>query len=164
MSTHIHDSSCKHAHNHQNGAAETLDRAEKRCARAGVRLTPIRKQVLAALLGDHRPLGAYDLADRIKSDNGRRLAPISIYRALDFLMEQGLAHRLNSLNSYTACLHNHTPGTVVAFMICESCGGVDEDADGAFAAAIQDVAGKFSFVPGKSMIELSGRCEHCSAS
>jgi Fur family transcriptional regulator, zinc uptake regulator len=152
---------CRHAHEQQSGSLDAISRAEKRCARVGVRLTPIRKQVLAALLSQHRPMGAYDLAAHIKTDHGRKLAPISIYRALDFLMEQGLAHRLNSINAYSACLHDHAPGAVIAFMICETCGGVDEGTDAALVDALQASSSKLGFTAQKTMIELSGRCEHC---
>jgi Fur family transcriptional regulator, zinc uptake regulator len=152
---------CRHTHAQHAGAPDAISRAEKRCARAGARLTPIRKQVLAALLSQHRPMGAYDLAAQVKTDNGRKLAPISIYRALDFLMEQGLAHRLNSINAYSACLHDHVPGAVIAFMICDTCGGVDEGTDAGIIDALQESSRKVGFTTQKTMIELTGRCDHC---
>ena len=86
----------------RSGPAKALAQAEAICRAHGARLTPIRRKVLEALYATHKPLGAYDLAE-ILGPKGRRLAPITVYRALDFLMEQGLVHRLASQNAYIAC-------------------------------------------------------------
>jgi Fur family zinc uptake transcriptional regulator len=155
------DGACRHAQDHRRHAAEALARAERICRERGLRLTPIRRQALEALHGDHRPVGAYDLADRISPAGGRRLAPISIYRALDFLVEQGFVHRLSSKNAYIACLHGHGAGEVVAFLICESCGGVDEDSSPAMKKAVAAIAETRQFSPSHQMVEIVGRCEHC---
>ena len=127
----------------------------------GLRLTPIRAKALQALHADHRPVGAYDLADRISPAGGRRLAPISIYRALDFLVEQGFVHRLSSRNAYVACLHGHGADEVVAFLICEACGGVDEDSSPAMKQAVAAIAQSRHFAPSHQVVEIVGRCEHC---
>ncbi len=95
--------------------------------RARERLTPIRRRVLEALLASHQPLGAYELIDRLAA-RGARPAPITIYRALDFLREQGLVHRIESRNAFIACVHNHDSGDPVVFLICEKCGAVGEAA------------------------------------
>ena len=131
---------CQHAHDHSRHATTGLARAEKVCRERGLRLTPIRRKALEALYADHKPVGAYDLADRIPPPGGRRLAPISIYRALDFLVEQGFVHRLSSRNAFIACPHGHGADEAVAFLICEICGGVDEDASPAMRAAIKGMA------------------------
>lgn len=160
---HDHDgeSVCRHAHDHRAHAAEALARAERVCQERGLRLTPIRAKALEALHADHRPVGAYDLADRISPAGGRRLAPISIYRALDFLVEQGFVHRLSSKNAYIACLHGHGADEVVAFLICEACGGVDEDSSPAIRKAVAAIAETRQFAPAHQMVEIVGRCEHC---
>lgn len=152
---------CRHAHDHRIHAAEALARAERICRERGLRLTPIRARALEALHADHRPVGAYDLADRISPAGGRRIAPISIYRALDFLVEQGFVHRLSSRNAYVACLHGHGAGEVVAFLICEICGGVDEDSSPAMKKAVAAIAQVRQFSPSHQMVEIVGRCEHC---
>jgi Fur family zinc uptake transcriptional regulator len=144
-----------------NHAAEALARAERICRERGLRLTPIRRQALEALHADHRPVGAYDLADRISPAGGRRLAPISIYRALDFLVEQGFVHRLSSRNAYVACLHGHGAGDVVAFLICETCGGVDEDSSPVLKKAVAAMTAGRQFLPLHQVVEIVGRCEHC---
>ena len=89
------------------------------------RLTPIRRKVLAALLGSHKPLGAYEIIDRL-APKGPRPAPITAYRALEFLRENGLVHRIESRNAFIACVHNHAAADLVVFLICERCGAVGE--------------------------------------
>lgn len=162
---HVHasheDGGCRHAHDHRAHAAEALERAERICRERGLRLTPIRAKALQALHADHRPVGAYDLADRISPAGGRRLAPISIYRALDFLVEQGFVHRLSSRNAYVACLHGHGVDEVVAFLICEACGGVDEDSSAAMKQAVAAMTQSRHFAPSHQVVEIVGRCEHC---
>jgi Fe2+ or Zn2+ uptake regulation protein len=76
--------------------------AEALCAERGQRLTPIRRKVLGVLLGSHNPLGAYEIIDRL-APKGPRPAPITAYRALDFLRENGLVHRIESRNAFVAC-------------------------------------------------------------
>jgi Fur family zinc uptake transcriptional regulator len=171
MQPHAHDhdhaapggQACRHAHDHRHHAAAALARAERVCRERGLRLTPIRRSALEALHADHKPVGAYDLADRISPAGGRRLAPISIYRALDFLVEQGFVHRLSSKNAYIACLHGHGADEVVAFLICEACGGVDEDSSPAMKKAVATIAQSRQFAPSHQVVEIVGRCEHCRA-
>ena len=124
---HEHDhEACAHAEQQPERAQAALAHAEAVCRARGVRLTPIRRAVLESLCATHRPLGAYDIVEALRGENRRGLAPITIYRALDFLIEQGLVHRLASRNAFVACPHGHAPRDFVAFLICEACGGVDE--------------------------------------
>lgn len=154
---------CAHAVHGVARARDALARAEAACRAKGVRLTPIRRDVLAALLATHRPLGAYDLADILAAEGRRRLAPITIYRALDFLMQEGLAHRLASRNAFVACPHGHAPHDLVAFLICEHCGGVDELSSKALSGAVSSLLQKEVFEPSLQVLEISGRCGHCRA-
>ena len=121
----------------------------------------MRREVLEALYATHRPLGAYDIAEVLAHKDGRRLAPITIYRALDFLMTQGLAHRLASRNAFVACPHGHEAGDLVAFLICETCGGVDEMSSSGVAGAVSDLLADEGFEPQLQVLEISGRCAHC---
>ncbi|KAA2238290.1 Fur family transcriptional regulator [Salinarimonas soli] len=161
---HHHDGACAHAEAAASGAGEALARAEAACRARGVRLTPIRRDVLAALYATHKPLGAYDLVEALRRDGERALAPISIYRALDFLMEQGLAHRLASRNAFVACPHGHGPCDLVAFLICETCGGVDELSSEPLSAALRGLLARERFAPRTQVLEIAGRCSHCEAS
>ena len=161
MQEHHHDGACAHAeHQHARGP-EALARAETACREKSVRLTPIRRAVLEALYATHRPLGAYDIADALTGTESRRLAPITIYRALEFLMEQGLVHRLASRNAFVACPHGHDTGDLVAFLICESCGGVDEMSSSGVSGAISRLLAQEKFEPPMQVLEISGRCAHC---
>src|SRR5947209_18114405 len=93
-------------HDHNRGSGDAMALAEARCIDRGQRLTAIRRKVLAALLDSHKALGAYDIIEQL-SPSGLRLAPITTYRALDFLQENGLVHRIASRNAFIACVHNH---------------------------------------------------------
>ena len=164
MSAHHHhhnDGACAHATQHASQAEAALERAEASCRARGVRLTPIRRDVLAALYATHKPLGAYDLVEALRRDGERALAPITVYRALDFLMEQGLAHRLASRNAFVACPHGHGPSDLVAFLICEACGGVDELSSEPLSAALSGLLARERFAPRTQVLEIAGRCSHC---
>ncbi len=170
---------CSHAADQSERAAGAIAQAEAACRAQGVRLTPIRRQVLEALYATHKPLGAYDLVallasrEEARSPEGRSqgtrsqeaksrpLAPVTIYRALDFLMEQGLAHRLASRNAFVACPHGHGPGDLVAFLICEECGGVDERASSSLSQAVAGLLAGERFQAQRQVLEISGRCSHC---
>ena len=134
-------------------------RRRSACER-GRRLTPIRRKVLAALLGSHKPLGAYEIIDRL-APKGLRPAPITAYRALEFLRENGLVHRIESRNAFIACVHNHAAGELVVFLICERCGDVGEASSQDVAATLTSAARAAGFTPKSPVIEISGICTHC---
>ena len=106
-------------HDHGRCTADAIDHAEQVCAKRAQKFTPIRRQVLQALLSSHRPLGAYEVIDELAKSMPRP-APITVYRALDFLMENGLVHRIESRNAYLACAHDHDAAAMVAFLICDA--------------------------------------------
>lgn len=149
---HDHD----HAHDHDPVAA-----AEAHCAKRGLRLTDMRRHVFAALARSPQAMGAYDLIDALAAEGHKRLAPISIYRALDFLLEAGLAHKIESRNAFVACPHLHAADEVVIFMICESCGRVQEATSEPVSKAIAGVAKANRFTLRSQVIELHGRCAAC---
>jgi Fur family zinc uptake transcriptional regulator len=117
--------------------------------------------VLEALAASHRPLGAYDLIERLAT-RGERLPPITIYRALDFLRDNGLAHRIESRNAFVACGHEHG-GDPVVFLICEKCGAVGEAASAAIAETLKTASRAAGFTPKTPVIEITGICGHCRA-
>ena len=141
--------------------------AEALCAQHGQRLTPIRRKVLAALLASHKPLGAYEIIDRMapkgSTDPGPRPAPITAYRALEFLRENGLVHRIESRNAFIACVHNHAAGELVVFLICERCGAVGEASSAEVTSTLTSAARAAGFTPKSPVIEISGICTHCRA-
>ena len=134
--------------------------AETLCAQRGRRLTPIRRKVLSALLGSHKPLGAYEIIELIAL-KGPRPAPITAYRALDFLRENGLVHRIESRNAFIACVHNHAAGELVVFLICEGCGAVGEASSADVASTLTSAARAAGFTPRSPVIEIGGICAHC---
>ena len=149
-------------HDHARCANDAIAHAEVQCTARGERLTPIRRHVLEALLSSHQPLGAYELIDRLAA-RGARPAPITIYRALDFLREQGLVHRIESRNAFIACVQEHGSGDPVVFLICEKCGTVGEAASAAVADTIKSASRAAGFTPKTPVIEISGICAHCKA-
>jgi Fur family zinc uptake transcriptional regulator len=152
---------CAHALARAAHGPDQLKAAEMLCRSRGLRLTALRRDVLEALFETHRPLGAYDLVDILGRKSGKRVAAVSIYRALDFLLEQGFIHRLATRNAFIACPHAHQPGEVVVFLICETCGGVDESAAPPIAAALANVAKGAHFTPTAQVVEMAGLCDHC---
>jgi len=124
------------------------------------KFTPIRRQVLQALLSSHRPLGAYEVIDDLAKSMPRP-APITVYRALDFLMENGLVHRIESRNAYLACAHDHDAAAMVAFLICEACGSVGEIPAAPVAQKPQRGGRAPRLAPRLSVVEITGICAHC---
>ena len=142
-------------HDHGRCAADALAHAEALCIQRGERLTAMRRMVLEVLSASHKPLGAYEIIDLVAA-KGARPAPITIYRALDFLLENGLAHRIESRNAFLACSHNHDAGALVAFLICEHCGAVGEAPASAVGESLAAAARKAGFRPTMSVIEITG--------
>jgi Fur family zinc uptake transcriptional regulator len=152
----------KPSHDHRHCTEDLIARAERLCGRRGARLTPQRRDVLSCVAQSHAATGAYELIDRM-AGHGARPAPITIYRALDFLLAHGLVHKIESRNAYVACSHPHE-GKPAALLICEACGTVAElDAPESFAALSRG-AEEQGFKASRTVVEMSGHCGHCTAS
>src|SRR5882672_11624706 len=147
-------------HDHARCSADALAHAVTLCAQRGERLTPMRRHVLEILAGSHKPLGAYEIMD-LAARKGPRPAPITVYRALDFLRQNGLVHRIESRNAFVACVHTHAVGDLVVFLICERCGAVGEASSAEVAATLKSAARAAGFTPKSPVIEISGICTHC---
>jgi Fur family zinc uptake transcriptional regulator len=147
-------------HDHGRCAADAIDHAERVCKLRAQKFTPIRRQVLQALLSSHRPLGAYEVIDEL-AKSMQRPAPITVYRALEFLMENGLVHRIESRNAYLACGHDHETAAMVAFLICDACGSVGEIPAATVAQSLSAAARASGFVPKLSVVEITGVCAYC---
>ncbi len=143
-------------HDHAHCKAQALKGAEAVCAARGLQLTPVRRRVLEILLEAHAALGAYDVLGRL-SEEGLGSKPPVAYRALGFLVENGLAHRIEKLNAYVACAH---PGEAhdAAFMICRVCGLVAEAEPRGMLAR---TAGEAGFQIESLVIEAEGLCPDC---
>src|SRR5258707_12126684 len=147
-------------HDHGRCTADALQHAERVCERRAQKFTPIRRQVLQALLSSHRPLGAYEVIDELAKSMPRP-APITVYRALDFLMENGLVHRIESRNAYLACAHDHDAAAMVAFLVCGRCGSIGEIPASPVAQGLYDAARATGFTPKLSVGGITGTCAHC---
>ena len=148
-------------HDHGACQSDALSRAEALAAERGVRFTPVRRRVLEILLEAHKALGAYDVLTRLAAEGFGNQPPVA-YRALEFLEEQGFAHRIRRLNAYTACMHPgeaHAP----AFLICRVCEKVAEAPAAPVMAALTVAAGDSGFVIERSNIEAVGLCPSCQA-
>ncbi len=153
----------------KDGAADpavkgALAAAEDVCREHGVKLTASRRLILEILAREGRPLGAYDMIEKVAAATGKRPAPVSIYRALDFLLENSLIHRLASRNAYLACGHGHRLQDLVVFLICETCGQVVEATSDALRRDLAALAATTSFVPHSQVMEIAGRCRSCGQS
>src|SRR6202790_1433462 len=147
-------------HDHGRCTADALDHAERVCKLRAQKFTPIRRQVLQALLSSHRPLGAYEVIDELAKSMPRP-APITVYRALDFLMDNGLVHRIESRNAFLACAHDHDRAAMVAFLICDGCASVGEIPAAPVAQSLNAAARATGFAPKLSVVEITGTCSHC---
>lgn len=146
-------------HDHRACEARVLDEALGRLAELGGRMTPVRRRTLEILLESHRAMGAYEVLDRLAAEGFGRQPPVA-YRALDFLVEHGLAHRLQRLNAFAACLHpgrDHAP----AFLICRACDALSEQPAAPVRAALADLAAQTGFVVERATIEAVGLCPAC---
>ncbi|MDY7220007.1 transcriptional repressor [Denitrificimonas sp. JX-1] len=154
---------CESEH-HDHCISKALESAEEVCAQRGVRLTPLRKRVLELVWQSHKPLGAYDILDMLSRKDGRRAAPPTVYRGLDFLLENGLIHRLASLNAYIGCRHPEV-AHVGYFMICKKCHNAYELAEHtAIDTAIATEATAMGFSVDTQMVEVFGACSFCRES
>lgn len=155
------------------GVAAALDAAEAAVAARGASLTPLRRQVLALVLESPQPVGAYALLDRLKAERPGA-APPTVYRALDFLLEHGLVHKVERLNAFVGCVEphgagggghahgGHAHGHPHGFLICGTCGTTREVADAAVDRAIAAAAAREGFRPARATVEVEGTCARCS--
>ena len=147
-------------HDHGRCTTDAIAHAERVCRDRGQKFTPIRRQVLEALSSSHSPLGAYEVIDALATHMARP-ASITVYRALDFLIENGLVHRIESRNAFLACAHDHDAASMVAFLICDRCGSVGEIAATPATQSLNDAARQSGFTPKLSVVEITGTCAHC---
>jgi Fur family zinc uptake transcriptional regulator len=141
--------------------ADFLQQAEGLCQQRDQRFTALRKQVLALVCQSEQPVGAYALLDRMKAD-GRSAAPPTVYRALDFLQEQGLVHRLASNNTYLACAHPQHQHEAV-FLVCRQCGYTQELHTSGIYRAVAAMAEKAIFKVEHASVEVTGLCASCQS-
>lgn len=149
------------AHDHRHCRAAAIAAVEQTCAEQGLRLTTARRRVLEILLEEHRALGAYDVLRRLTAEGATPQPPVA-YRALDFLVEHGFAHRIERLNAYVACVapDGRHPA---AFLICRRCRAVAEVDAATVARDLGTAARSAGFAADHAMLEVEGLCPSCQA-
>jgi len=140
-------------------STQVVNEVEQHCRQRGLRLTPTRKRVLEMVLAAEGPVKAYDLLDQLKSEQPGA-APPTVYRALDFLLDNHFIHRLESLNAFVSCFHpdetHHGQ-----FLICERCENVAEIHQTDIERVLEDAARRNHFQPRRQVLEIYGICEDC---
>jgi len=146
-------------HDHADCVASAIQTAEKLCHERGLRFTAIRRRVLELVWDSHKPIGAYAILESL-GEESKSAAPPTVYRALDFLIEAGLVHRLDSLNAYIGC---PDPASRHAgqFLICTNCRTVAELGDSDVEKFVAGKAGELGFTAIRQMLEIEGLCKLC---
>lgn len=147
-------------HDHRACIKDCARTAEAYCRKAGLRFTEQRRRVLEILLAEHRALGAYDILDILRAE-GQPAQPPVAYRALDFLVEHGFAHKVERLNAFIACAHPgeaHAP----ALLICRLCRKVAETPSEPVRAQLSRTAKTAGFDIETTVVEAVGVCPNCS--
>jgi Fur family zinc uptake transcriptional regulator len=147
-------------HNHKRCISDAIETAERVCAERELQLTPIRRRVLELIWGRHAPIRAYDILSLLKKGEGA-LAPPTVYRALDFLLEAGLIHRIDALNAFIGCEHPEVEHAC-QFLVCLSCNRVEELDDMAITRYLSRKAKSAGFVSQAQSVEIKGICGTCS--
>jgi len=140
--------------------AQSIAAAERLCGDRGVRFTAMRRTVFAHLLRQALPQTAYAVLAALERQQGRKLSPPTVYRALDFLIAQQLIHKIESSSSYAVCSH---PGEAHQhlYLLCDHCGDWQELEASAALARLDAAAHTTGFVPERKVVELHGRCRRC---
>lgn len=140
-------------------AEQVVREVEQHCRQRGLRLTPTRRRVLELVLAADGPVKAYDLLDQLKTEQPGA-APPTIYRALDFLLENDFIHRLETLNAFVSCFHPHESHQG-QFLICEHCHSVTEIHNDALTDQLRQAARQDDFEPTRQVLEIYGLCGSC---
>ena len=149
-------------HNHTHCIQSAMDTARSICLQRGVRLTESRAQVLELIWQSHRPIGAYTILEMVSAASAKRVAPPTVYRALDFLLEQGFIHQIKSLNAFLGCPTPHLPHNQQSyFLICKHCGNAMEFCDAQISKQLRKLADKAGFTVKAESLEISGICSGC---
>jgi Fur family zinc uptake transcriptional regulator len=149
-----------HQHHHRHEPVHFVREVEHACDKRGLKLTPLRRQVLELIARERKPVKAYDLLDQLKSEHAGA-APPTVYRALDFLLDHGFIHKLESINAYISC-HHPAERHAVPFFICDVCESATELCDDKVAVLLDKQAATLGFRPAVRTVEVHGLCARCA--
>ena len=150
-------------HDHHHCVETLLDRARKTFDEKGLKLTALRLRVLEEIAASHDAMGAYDVLDRLVRKGGDKLAPISVYRAIDALLEAGLVHRLESKNAFFACHSPHAGTQRHMALVCDRCAKVVEVPATGIYHLIEKASESKGFALRAVVAEGAGLCSGCAA-
>lgn len=150
-----------HAHDHQVCIDDALQRADSVCAERGAKMTPLRRRVLELVWNSHAPVGAYAIMDMLRAEDDRAAAPPTVYRALEFLLDQGLVHKIESLNAFVGC-DRPEERHISQFLICSNCKAAIELNDPAILRTVEASAGRAGFKVSRVTLEAQGLCADCA--
>lgn len=136
--------------------------AEAKSTEHGERLTPARLTAYAELLSSETPLSAYELIARLEERLQRKIAPLTVYRHLDFLIRIGLVHRIESKQAYLTCDHpEHSHES--QYLLCSECGKADEIESKQLWTLLNGLLVEKGFKPNNSVVEVTGVCSDCQS-
>ena len=147
-------------HNHDSCIENAIEIAESMCAENGLRFTRIRKRVLELVWNNHQAIKAYDILEMLQQEDASAKPPTA-YRALDFLLEHGFIHRIESINAYIGCPHPEHAHNF-QLLICKQCGLVKEMDKPELATMLDNYVEEFEFEQFSQVIEVQGLCRECS--
>lgn len=148
-------------HDHDDCVARAMEAAERVCRQRGLRFTSLRRRVLGLVWDSHKPAGAYEILERL-GEQGKAAAPPTVYRALEFLIDAGLVHRLDSLNAFIGC-PDPSGSHAGQFLICSQCRSVVELDDPDIERLVRSRAKRLGFTAVNQMLEIQGLCSDCRA-
>ena len=158
-----HEHTCTAPHHHVDDAADFITVVERVCRERGLRLTPIRANVLRLIAEAGKPVKAYELLELVRAGKGVGAdAPPTVYRALDFLMANGFIHKLESINAFVACHHPNSAQHSVPFLICDRCHSATELEDAGIVGQLDAAARALGFAPQAQTLEVHGLCARCA--
>jgi Fur family zinc uptake transcriptional regulator len=150
------------SHGHEATGSAWAAEVESACASKGLQLTALRRRVLAILSRSAAPLGAYAIIDEMARLEGKPIAPPTVYRTLEFFLDNGFVHKIETRNAYAPCEHfGHAHQGVL--LLCEKCGRSNEIESAPVARVLEEAAASAGFAPHRQMVEVQGLCRDCAA-
>ena len=151
--------SVKKNHDHRKCSKKVIQNAEETCLKFSLNFTPIRKKVLEIISSNHKPSRAYDLLEKLR-DDGFCDKPPTIYRALDFLIENKIVHKLNTINAYVACFDEESE-EISCFLICEMCQEIEEFHNKNLNKVLTNIGKKRGIEIKNLNLEIGFKCQEC---
>ncbi|MEN8249906.1 MAG: transcriptional repressor [Bacteroidota bacterium] len=151
----------KSVHNHHHCQQEAWKFIEQQCRERNLRLTPIRQSVLKEIMGSHKACKAYDIIQQLSTPD-MIVKPPTVYRAIEFLLAQGFIHKIESINAFIACYHQHNANDCYQLFICDECGNISEQSDDKLCQQLKRESKQTGFTIRQPVVEVHGICAKCN--